>query len=38
MKSAIESTISNSTGDVIYFLANYTALYETKEILDEVRS
>lgn len=38
MKTAIENTISNSTGDVIYFLANYTALYETKEILDEVRS
>ena len=33
MKDALESIISNSNGDVIYLLANYTALYETKEFL-----
>ena len=33
MKTAIESISKNSKGDVIYFLANYTALYETKEFL-----
>ena len=33
MKDALESIISNSNGDVIYLLANYTALYETKELL-----
>ncbi len=33
MKSAIENIISNSKGEVIYLLANYTALYETKELL-----
>ena len=33
MKSAIENVIKNSNGDVIYFLANYTALYETKDLL-----
>ena len=38
MKSAIENTISNSTGDVIYFIANYTSLYETKDVLDSLES
>lgn len=33
MKTAIENVIKNSKGDVIYFLANYTALYETKDLL-----
>lgn len=33
MKTAIESITQNSKGDVIYFLANYTALYETKDLL-----
>lgn len=36
MKTAIENVLSNSKGDVIYFLANYTALYETKDVLDNI--